>query len=200
MGGVFNPVNLNVYHYGSLNPIRYNDPTGMSSNETTTIDYYEQTTEAPITITIDGEELTVGDDIDYGAEVPTDARVNVPDGAYIEMSNESGSYKFSEGADISLDGFRAAWAEYTQTEEYQTALRRQSTQGWINMGIGLVEMGGGLWVGSKGVAAGGGFFVIGAQTIGFALNDILASGRGDLIVYPQVVNALIRPFTYVDLK
>jgi len=27
-GGVFRPVNLNVYHYGGNNPIRYMDPTG----------------------------------------------------------------------------------------------------------------------------------------------------------------------------
>ena len=27
-GGVFAPVNLNVYHYGANNPLRYVDPTG----------------------------------------------------------------------------------------------------------------------------------------------------------------------------
>ncbi len=28
MGGVFNPINLAVYHYGGNNPVRYSDPTG----------------------------------------------------------------------------------------------------------------------------------------------------------------------------
>jgi YD repeat protein len=28
MGGVFNTVNLNVYHYAGNNPVKYNDPTG----------------------------------------------------------------------------------------------------------------------------------------------------------------------------
>jgi len=28
MGGVFNPVNLNLYHYGGLNPVKFVDPDG----------------------------------------------------------------------------------------------------------------------------------------------------------------------------
>ena len=28
MGGVFNVVNLNVYHYGGNNPVKYTDPDG----------------------------------------------------------------------------------------------------------------------------------------------------------------------------
>ena len=28
-GGVFNPVNFNLYHYGGNNPVKYTDPTGM---------------------------------------------------------------------------------------------------------------------------------------------------------------------------
>ena len=31
MGGVFNTVNLHVYHYANNNPVKYNDPTGRIS-------------------------------------------------------------------------------------------------------------------------------------------------------------------------
>ena len=30
MGGIYNYVNMHLYHYGANNPIKYNDPTGMS--------------------------------------------------------------------------------------------------------------------------------------------------------------------------
>ncbi|MCK4543650.1 MAG: hypothetical protein KAU17_15570, partial [Spirochaetales bacterium] len=33
MGGVFNPVNLNIYHYSFNNPIVYKDPTGTSGQK-----------------------------------------------------------------------------------------------------------------------------------------------------------------------
>ncbi len=33
MGGVFSPVNLNLYHYGGNNPLRYFDPTGLGDED-----------------------------------------------------------------------------------------------------------------------------------------------------------------------
>ena len=37
-GGVFNPVNFNLYHYGGNNPVRYSDPTGLFDFDTNTIE------------------------------------------------------------------------------------------------------------------------------------------------------------------
>lgn len=37
-GGVFKSININSYRYASLNPVRYNDPTGMFDEETGTIE------------------------------------------------------------------------------------------------------------------------------------------------------------------
>ncbi len=33
MGGVFNTVNLHLYHYAGNNPVKYTDPTGMSDED-----------------------------------------------------------------------------------------------------------------------------------------------------------------------
>ncbi len=41
MGGVFNAVNLNTYHYGGNNPMKYNDPTGMEDEPTTDMNTWE---------------------------------------------------------------------------------------------------------------------------------------------------------------
>ena len=37
-GGVFNPVNFNLYHYDGNNPVRYSDPTGLFDFDTNTIE------------------------------------------------------------------------------------------------------------------------------------------------------------------
>lgn len=34
MGGVFNTVNLNLYHYAGNNPVKYTDPDGNSVKAT----------------------------------------------------------------------------------------------------------------------------------------------------------------------
>ncbi len=34
LGGVFNPINLNAYHYAGLNPVKYVDPDGNATAET----------------------------------------------------------------------------------------------------------------------------------------------------------------------
>jgi hypothetical protein len=39
MGGVFNYINLHVYHYGANNPIRYVDPDGRTNDEIRTLEF-----------------------------------------------------------------------------------------------------------------------------------------------------------------
>ena len=57
MGGVFNYVNLHVYHYGANNPIKYVDPDGREVDIIFTIKSYEETKDG---VTAHGE-LTVTD-------------------------------------------------------------------------------------------------------------------------------------------
>ena len=45
MGGVFNVVNLHLYHYAGNNPVKYEDPTGLTTEdgaEVTVIIYYDR--------------------------------------------------------------------------------------------------------------------------------------------------------------
>ena len=45
MGGVFNVVNLHLYHYAGNNPVKYDDPTGLTTEdgaEVTVIIYYDR--------------------------------------------------------------------------------------------------------------------------------------------------------------
>ena len=45
MGGVFNHINGNCYHYAANNPIRYTDPTGKSGEDSNTLESSIQITE-----------------------------------------------------------------------------------------------------------------------------------------------------------
>ena len=52
MGGLFNIVNLSLYHYAGNNPVRYIDPTGMMEEETEKIDNFISSTDDITTFTL----------------------------------------------------------------------------------------------------------------------------------------------------
>ena len=199
LGGVFNYVNLQPYHYAANNPLKYVDPTGRSNErDTFTIEYYEDT-DAPIVVNIDGEDLFVGEDLDFGDQIPSDAEVAVPEGAYLEIANDQATYGFLEGADISVDGYKAAVAEWMASAEYADALQHQRARGWVNLGLAGAQIlgGGGVAIGSKGTLsqAGGAQVLLGLRRLPFALSDVTSS---NLIEWDDATMILAGPMIYVD--
>ena len=56
LGGVYNSVNLNLYHYANNNPVKYTDPTGRNAKYS--INDEEQTVTITISITIYGDDAS----------------------------------------------------------------------------------------------------------------------------------------------
>jgi hypothetical protein len=95
MGGVFNTVNLHLYHYAGNNPVKYTDPDGLSEEEA---DLLQKATEY-FTSTVDGyikslkEEVTTSGRGALSANFETTINGIKVKGSFAGVAE----YNFSEG-------------------------------------------------------------------------------------------------------
>jgi len=204
---------INWYSYTSNNPVKYVDPTGMEGeytidltqyeNQDFQIDFYVDNNEDPITARFDGETYSIGEDLVIGDSVPFDADFSVPEGSSLEIKgDDSTTFKMHSTGDVNLPESIGEFNKYVQSDNYKQALKEeQKMQGYSNLGVAGLEIAGGLFLGSKfGPMGGGGLFLLGFQTLPFALNDISASREGRLLDYGITTEVLAKPITYINLR
>lgn len=135
MGGVFNYPNLQPYHYGANNPLKYVDPAG--SEVTVEFSVNNSAGEYPRAI-VDGEEYAIGSgmDIDFGDVVADDAVFVVPDGAGLEIERNGESFRIS-GAAFHGPSLDTARREVSESEELIRAKRENRLMGAGQLAIGL---------------------------------------------------------------
>jgi RHS repeat-associated protein len=145
MGGVFNYVNLHVYHYAGNNPVKYTDPDGRDAYNCTGEDIYvrnEEGTLFPVRdgemykgridgiITNDGTVIKVSDTDKYFGMLPTvDITVDKENGEYgarftnmLSMKQNDIGDTQKKGTDLNLSGI--------YTKEYVEGLKSGFDSRW----------------------------------------------------------------------
>jgi RHS repeat-associated protein len=165
MGGVYNTVNLHLYHYAGNNPLKFTDPTGMSDWE------YSFNQEAMIT----QDDATM----EFGYDQPVDGSKdmtvsNLGQGGYVEFKGPGGvSVKISKEGIFNLDSMFSTATKQWQEEAKKKSETKERLIGAGEMVAGAVFMFGGAVtaIGSEGGASkeGGQAVVLGVQLFGIGI-------------------------------
>jgi hypothetical protein len=73
MGGIFNTVNLHVYHYAGNNPLKYTDPDGREDEENPLLKGFKTQEEAAINVLMIINILSKEENVEYGGLIFQDA-------------------------------------------------------------------------------------------------------------------------------
>jgi hypothetical protein len=88
------------------------------------ITYYDDYAGGPITVAYDDLELVLGEDLDFGSEVPFDAVFTVPEGSVLEIAKDDVVFALDGTGATSLPDSLERYNQVVSTEAYERAVRR----------------------------------------------------------------------------
>lgn len=103
--------------------------------------YSADNADEPITVAYDDLMLILGEDLDFGSEVPFGAEFTVPEESTLEIAKDGETFVLEGSGTVSLPEAIDAYNRVVSTEEFETAIRRGMAREKI---IGGAQVVGGL--------------------------------------------------------